>query len=451
MAVTVLGNVCVDRVLEVREHGTDSSLRLNVTKESRELGGAGNVAGLVSSLGSEVSLLCCVPSDSEAWADATRLTAGIDLRPVGTLSGDVPERIRLPLGGRLVTVAIGAMGDLACSIKSIPSLDPSDAVIIADYGAKSSGWLNPSVAEEVIGAARPDVILEILHRSAPAPLTIDSGDSLHLVIGSAADLVPDFDIRINLPELAARLREIGRTGSGMVGIASAGSEGLFVSDARGYLVWVPIESVSEQVDATGAGDALAALLAVNLGRRKDSSEQSLSSIAAAADLSQDEVANLLSWPAGTSTSEPGLSTRSTQRSVVVAGGCFDPLHGAHVRLLEQASRLGGELVVALNSDSSVKRLKGDARPLMPQDERRAVLDALQFVDDVVIFEEDTPRTMLDRLKPDVFVKGGDYIDEMFEAEQLESWGGVGVVIRGRETRSSSSFLDLYSSRMAGQD
>ena len=123
--------------------------------------------------------------------------------------------------------------------------------------------------------------------------------------------------------------------------------------------------------------------------------------------------------------------------VVAAGGCFDVLHAGHVQLLEHARRLGDHLVVCLNGDRSVRRLKGAGRPLNPAADREAVLRSLACVDDVVVFDDDTPVAALERLRPHLFVKGADYQGaEMPEHAVLARWGGHVVtvpLVAGRST------------------
>jgi len=133
--------------------------------------------------------------------------------------------------------------------------------------------------------------------------------------------------------------------------------------------------------------------------------------------------------------------RAAGGTVVATGGCFDLLHAGHVATLEAARRLGDCLVVLLNSDASVRRLKGPARPLVPQQDRARVLAALQPVDDVVVFDEDTPEQALRRLRPDVWVKGGDYAGaDLPEAPLLGSWGGQSVVVPYLDGRSTTSLV-----------
>ena len=125
--------------------------------------------------------------------------------------------------------------------------------------------------------------------------------------------------------------------------------------------------------------------------------------------------------------------RSHGEKVVFTNGCFDIIHAGHVTYLEEARRQGDRLIVAVNSDASVRRLKGKGRPINPQERRMAVLAGLEAVDWVVCFEDDTPRSMLEALQPDVLVKGGDYADKeaVVGWEIVEAYGGevkvLGVV------------------------
>jgi len=116
--------------------------------------------------------------------------------------------------------------------------------------------------------------------------------------------------------------------------------------------------------------------------------------------------------------------RSAGQRIVFTNGCFDILHIGHIGLLEQARRLGDRLIVGLNSDSSVRRLKGNARPIVSEHERARVLAALSSVDAVVSFAEDTPLRLIEALRPDVLVKGGDYTEnQVVGAREVRAWGG----------------------------
>ncbi len=128
--------------------------------------------------------------------------------------------------------------------------------------------------------------------------------------------------------------------------------------------------------------------------------------------------------------------------VVFTNGCFDVLHAGHVGYLEEASRLGDVLVVGLNSDASVARLKGPDRPVHPQEDRAALLAALAAVDHVTVFDEDSPVRLLELVRPEVYVKGGDYTAEMLpETPVVRRLGGEVRTVGYRQHRSSSGIID----------
>ena len=131
------------------------------------------------------------------------------------------------------------------------------------------------------------------------------------------------------------------------------------------------------------------------------------------------------------------------RRVVFTNGCFDLLHPGHIRCLEQARALGDLLIVAINSDASVRRMKGSDRPAMPEAERAEVLAALASVDYVTVFEEDTPREIIARILPDVLVKGGDWgPDQIVGRAEVEAHGGRVVSIPLEPGYSTSKLLEM---------
>ena len=134
--------------------------------------------------------------------------------------------------------------------------------------------------------------------------------------------------------------------------------------------------------------------------------------------------------------------RAAGKRVVLANGVFDLLHVGHVRYLSAAKALGDALVVALNSDASVRRLKGPERPVRSEGERCYVLAALGMVDAVVVFEQDTPLDLIMTLRPDVLVKGGDYTETtIVGAREVRDWGGDVVVIPLTPGHSTTSTIE----------
>jgi len=131
--------------------------------------------------------------------------------------------------------------------------------------------------------------------------------------------------------------------------------------------------------------------------------------------------------------------------IVLANGCFDVLHVGHIRYLEAAKALGDLLIVGVNSDEQTRRLKGDGRPLVPQDQRAQIVSALEAVDFVTIFEEPTVTELLLAIKPDVHAKGTDYTEDMVpERDVVRSFGGRVAIVGDPKNHSSSEIIDKVS-------
>jgi rfaE bifunctional protein nucleotidyltransferase chain/domain len=233
---------------------------------------------------------------------------------------------------------------------------------------------------------------------------------------------------------------------GARGAVLAGPEG---AGGRDSVSAIPARAV-DGGDPCGAGDRFASRLAGALADGMDGRD----AVARAVDAATSFVAAggaMSMGPAGPAGRGPAAEllarVRAEGGTVVATGGCFDLLHPGHIRTLEAARALGDCLVVCLNSDASVRRLKGPGRPVVGQDDRAAVLRALRCVDEVVVFDEDTPSALLSRLRPDVWVKGGDYRPEdLPEAEVVAGWGGRVAVVPFLEGRSSTRLMKEVSAR-----
>lgn len=131
------------------------------------------------------------------------------------------------------------------------------------------------------------------------------------------------------------------------------------------------------------------------------------------------------------------------KKIVTFNGCFDILHVAHIRCLQEAKKKGDVLIVLLNSDSSIKRLKGESRPIIPQEQRKEMLLALKCVDGVIIFYDDTPLKVLEIIRPDVHVKGGTCVEEKvkYEKELVESYGGELYILPKEEGFSTTNIIN----------
>jgi rfaE bifunctional protein nucleotidyltransferase chain/domain len=221
----------------------------------------------------------------------------------------------------------------------------------------------------------------------------------------------------------------------------------------------------EAGDPCGAGDRLAASLAVHLLAGRNLEEAATLAVHDAADFLASGGVSALPDPAPAAsaaaapklrnqagglrrTREPLLLARAVRDSggkVVATGGCFDLLHAGHVRSLAAARELGDCLIVCLNSDDSVRRLKGPERPIIGQQDRAELLLAMECVDAVMIFDEDTPEAALERLRPDFWVKGGDYKGARLpEADLVEKWGGRCLTVPYHPARSTTGLADALA-------
>jgi D-beta-D-heptose 7-phosphate kinase/D-beta-D-heptose 1-phosphate adenosyltransferase len=224
---------------------------------------------------------------------------------------------------------------------------------------------------------------------------------------------------------------------------------------------VLLPAVARKVfDVSGAGDtAIATLtLAIAGGLSIENSAQ-LANLAAGIVIGQvgtvpikkHELAAALSGEIGLHAEEKVLSLaqlleraaawRTSGQRVVFTNGCFDILHIGHIALLAEARRQGDRLIVGINNDASVRRLKGSARPMVAEAERAQMLAALAAVDAVVIFEQDTPAVLIEAIRPDVLVKGGDYTEAtIVGAAEVRSWGGTVRIIPTVEGASTTKII-----------
>ncbi len=208
--------------------------------------------------------------------------------------------------------------------------------------------------------------------------------------------------------------------------------------------------------AIGAGDTFCAAIGLSLAAGADPpTAMDIATEAAAistskertASATQQELLQRLGVVTGRTKPTKDLealieSYRESGKRLVFTNGCFDILHSGHIAYLRQAKALGDVLIVGVNSDASVRRIKGGKRPINPQEDRASVVAALEYVDHVVLFDEDTPEQLIRRIKPHIHVKGGDYEDsELPEAQAVKEVGGTIVILPLIQGKSSSSIIE----------
>jgi rfaE bifunctional protein nucleotidyltransferase chain/domain len=321
------------------------------------------------------------------------------------------------------------------------AIEWADAVLVADYGRGVAAGDGLRTAVRRAAARGVPVVWDPHPRGVrPAPgVTLATPNDAE-ARGFAADVEGDG------PHAAIARGEAlrARWRSSWIAV-TRGADGAVLVGADGPPLAVPAQRVPVG-DPCGAGDRFAARAAEALGAGAGVPEAVRAAVAAA---SAFVAAGGAACATGSDTVAPApdaegviARVRAQGGTVVATGGCFDLLHPGHVHTLQAARALGDCLVVCLNSDASARRLKGPRRPVVGQEDRAAVLAALGCVDAVAIFDEDTPVEILRRLRPDLWVKGGDYsVRDLPEADVLASWGGRAVVLPFVEGRSTSRLIE----------
>lgn len=472
-ALVVVGDALLDRDLTGTVERLSPDAPVPVVDSPVDVprpGGAGLAALLAARDGREVTLVTALAHD-EPGRELAGLLAAAGVRVVDLgLSGATPEKIRIRSAGRSLLRldrggARGQVGPVTDEARQV--LRDAAAVLVADYGRGVAGSLR-----EVLGrcvAGRIPVTWD------PHPRGDEPVAGCTLVTpnaGEAAHFAPGHDGPV-LTVTTARARQLATRWGAVAVAVTLSARGALVVSGDGAPSIVPAPDVPCP-DPCGAGDRFAVAAAGVLADGGLPSEAVAAGVAAAsafvaaggAAALQPIAVRAPGVAAGVSagmapvSSDPTLGdatlgdavpdvarrVRSTAGTVVATGGCFDLLHAGHVAVLQAARALGDCLVVLLNSDASVRRLKGDDRPLQTQADRAAVLLALGCVDAVVVFEQDTPAEALEQLRPDVWAKGGDYaLTDLPEAAALQAWGGQAVVLPYLTGRSTSSLITLARS------
>jgi D-beta-D-heptose 7-phosphate kinase/D-beta-D-heptose 1-phosphate adenosyltransferase len=484
--LVVIGDALLDRDVD----GTASRLCpdapapvLDDLTETRRPGGAALAALLAARDGGPVLLVTPIGDDPASAMVRALLEPYVTVVPM-PLDGPLPDKVRFRAGGQTLLRTDGAAGRPGpASREAAEAIASAGTLLVSDYGRGAAAddriraalagraarvplvWdPHPRGADPVPGTrlATPN------HREARAaaglglapagpgyrgpggggPGYSGPGYSGPAQAGPApAGPAPTGPVLRSAAEAALRL--LGRWAVDGVAV-TLGPHGTLLAHGDPAPLIVPARPV-QVADTCGAGDRFAAAAAVALSRGALPSEAVVAATAAATDfLAAGGVGSLRLGPAGPGAAPAGAGTgaladpvalasrvRAGGGTVVAAGGCFDVLHAGHVSLLQAARSLGDCLIVCLNSDESVRRLKGESRPLNPAGDRVALLTALHCVDGVLVFGEDTPSEALQRLRPDLWVKGGDYEGQVLpEADLLSTWGGQAVTVpylAGRST------------------
>ena len=393
-------------------------------------GGAGLAAVLAARTDRDVVLVTAMADDADGHVLAGLLDdAGVDVVAL-PMTGSTVCKTRIRARGQSMLRldhgdGIAADDDTPARLSTL--LESARAVCLADYGRGVSA--HPQVRALLAGIAEHVPVVWDPHPRGAAPTP-----GCRLVTPNQAEAGESS---------AETLRRRWQARAVSV---TMGSRGALLATESGS-VHVPAPSVSGGGDPCGAGDRFVVAAATAFGGGADAQAAVTAAVEAATQFVAAGGAVGVSTPAaigargnaGRTGDLEALHRRGGR--LVATGGCFDLLHTGHVRLLHQARQLGDALVVLLNSDSSVRALKGPTRPVMAAQDRARVLSALECVDDVIVFDELSPEKALDRLRPDVWVKGGDYTEaDLPEAEVVRRHGGEVVLLPTVAGYSSSNLI-----------
>ncbi|MFE7740779.1 PfkB family carbohydrate kinase [Nocardia sp. NPDC057455] len=428
-----------DSILDVDIEGVADRLSpeapvpvVDVERQWVRPGGAGLAAALAAQSVAEVSLITATTDDGDGRTLARLLGEDVRVVPM-PLRGQTVRKTRIRAAGqsmlRLDTgdgTADG--GQLSASVAR--TLRAAGAILVADYGRGVAA--HPRIRHVLTELARSVPVVWDPHPRGPAPTPGASLVSPNLK--EARRFAPGY---AEPDELAKVLRDEWAADSVAVTTGSAGA--VLANGKRLTVVPVPAEiriTRHNGSDTCGAGDRFASAATAALCHGSTVAEAVSHAVDAAARFvaaggaatlstcDSTAVPNTDATQAGGSAFEVAARIRAGGGRLVATGGCFDLLHPGHVSLLRQARAMGDALVVCLNSDASVRRLKGPRRPIVPARDRARLLIALSSVDAVAVFDESAPSALLDRLRPDVWVKGGDYTGvDLPEAAVVRGYGG----------------------------
>lgn len=453
MRIVVVGDVLLDVDMTGAAHrlSPDAPVPVIEVDESRpRAGGAGLVATMLARDGHDVRLVT-VLSDDRHSATLRECLSRIEV-VAGPSGAPTPVKTRLRADGHAI-----ARIDEGCAPPPTPAatdemldaIGTADAIVVADYGRGVTR--DPRLRAALDARAARVPLVWDPHPAGEPPVPNTALATPNLAEARAFSGVTGRDVsaaadaaRILLERWGVRTVAVTMSERGAL-LVSAPAAGAAASAGGSLPVVVPAPLVATG-DPCGAGDRLAATALAALAGGSTVEDAVRDAVAAAAEyVDAGGVATLVGPPAArpigghaASALEVVRATRAAGGTVVATGGCFDLVHAGHARTLAAARALGDCLVVLLNSDDSVRRLKGPERPIMTEEDRVDLLLSLGVVDAVVLFSEDTPEEALRSIKPDLWVKGGDYrAEDLPESAVIAEWGGQAVTVPYHPGRSTT--------------
>ena len=458
--VLVLGDVMLDRFVDgtVTRISPEAPVPILSQSRIRQMpGGAANVACNLAQMGLHVHLIG-VCGDDEAGKslhyELAKLPA-IRFDSVTIIGRPTSLKTRFRADSQQilrvddeVSHDIDAAAVEQISKYALPAIQDADLVVLSDY---AKGTLPILLLEKVIS-----------HAKIKGKMIVADPKRANISVYSGVDLLtPNLaELQNTTDRILSSIETIGQAATALARECGIGSilttmsaSGIMLSNADGTQFHDPA-SARDIFDVSGAGDTVVAMIAGALVAGADLEDAvRLANHAAGVAVGKSGTAivapgEILAHLAGTPppTDWPSVAMQCTNwraagQKIVFANGCFDLLHPGHIHLLREAARNGDRLVVGLNGDASVRRLKGVGRPHQSTELRSAVLTALPFVDALAVFNEDTPLDLIATLQPDIIVKGGDYIaDQVVGADIVAARGGKVLIISILDGHATSKLV-----------
>ena len=465
--VLVVGDIMLDRYWSGSTQRISPEAPIPVVqvldKEDR-VGGAGNVALNISSLGAHASILAITGDDEAADILYNKLQAAevkchferVKSLPTITklrVMSRHQQLVRLDFEQSLANTQ--ALEALKKTFKRLIREQKFGAIIFSDY---AKGTL-AQVAE-----------LIALAKAASIPVLVDPKGKDFSIYRGANLITPNRSEFETVVGVCADEKTIEQKAQALIQqfefaalLVTRSEEGMSLLQDKQQALHFPARA-TEVFDVTGAGDTVIATLGAAFACRSSLADAvQISNLAAGivvaksgtAAINVHELAMALNFeePVGrgllsAQQAKQFVSTaQKNGESVVMTNGCFDIIHAGHISYLEEAKRLGDRLIVAVNSDESVKRLKGEARPINTLERRMQVLAGLKAVDWVVSFSEDTPADLVANILPDILVKGGDWkVEEIAGGEAVVANGGKVMSLSFKEGHSTTAIIDIIKER-----
>ncbi|MBL6841741.1 MAG: bifunctional heptose 7-phosphate kinase/heptose 1-phosphate adenyltransferase [Pelagibacterales bacterium] len=458
--VLVLGDVMLDRYVDGAVTRISPEAPVPILSQSRVHqmpGGAANVACNMAQMGLNVHLIgvCGDDDTGKSLHEELAKLPAIRFDPVTITGRPTGLKTRFRTGSQQilrvddeVTSDIDAATAEQFSKYALPAIQDASLVVLSDY---AKGTLPLVLLKKIIAHAKAKGKMIIAD---PKRADISAYSNVDLLTPNLAELQKTTD------QILSSIDEVGQSATALAkkfGIGSIlttmSARGMMLSKADGTQFHDPA-SARDIFDVSGAGDTVLAMIAGSLVAGADLEDAvQLANHAAGVAVGKSGTAivapgEVLAHLAGTPppTDWPSIAIQCTNwraagQKIAFANGCFDLLHPGHIHLLKEAAHSADKLVVGLNGDASVRRLKGAGRPAQSAELRSAVLAALPFVDAVAVFDEDIPFNLIATLQPDIIVKGGDYTaDQVVGADIVAARGGQVLIISTLDAHATSKLI-----------